>query len=200
MMKLAYVAALALGLCAISAPAAARNYDCSKSGNANKAACKTATKEVTKAVARSAPKAVPAPKAVATKVSSTTTTKTTTQRTYDCAKAGNKTKAACNSVAAMPSKPVVKQTTTAVATRNYDCSKAGNATKQVCKASAVSHQATVTKPIAAPRAAPSRPSMTPAPANSMAGGVTATCKDGSSSHSKVHAGACSHHGGVAKWL
>ena len=200
-MKITFVAAMVIGI-AISAPASARNYDCSKSGNANKAACKTATKELTKAVAKSAPKAMPASKAVATKVSSTTTTKNTIQRAYDCAKAGNKNKTACKSVAAMPSKPVVKQTTTAVATRNYDCSKAGNSTKQVCKASAVSHQASVTKPIASPRVAPSRPSMVPAPssASSMASGATAKCKDGSSSHSRVHAGACSHHGGVAKWL
>ena len=131
-MKITLVAALVLGI-AISAPASARNYDCSKAGNANNAACKTATKEATKAIAKSAPKAMPAPKAAATKVSSTTTTKTTTERTFDCTKAGNKNKAVCKTAAITPSKPVVKETTTAVATRNYDCSKAGNATKQVCK-------------------------------------------------------------------
>jgi hypothetical protein len=198
-MKITLVAALVLGI-AISAPASARNYDCSKAGNASKTACKTATKEATKAIAKSAPKAMPAPKAAATKVSSTTTTKTTTERTFDCTKAGNKNKAVCKTAAVTPSKPVVKETTTAVATRNYDCSKAGNATKQVCKTSAVAHQTTVAKPVAAPRSAPSRPSMAPAPTASMATGATATCKDGTSSHSKVHAGACSHHGGVAKWL
>jgi hypothetical protein len=31
-------------------------------------------------------------------------------------------------------------------------------------------------------------------------GATAQCKDGTYSHSKTHQGACSHHGGVAKWL
>jgi|GEM_PF-5476084 len=32
-----------------------------------------------------------------------------------------------------------------------------------------------------------------------AGGATAICKDGSKSYSKGHRGACSRHGGVAKW-
>ncbi len=30
-------------------------------------------------------------------------------------------------------------------------------------------------------------------------GATALCRDGSYSYSKTHSGACSHHGGVAKW-
>jgi len=33
-----------------------------------------------------------------------------------------------------------------------------------------------------------------------AGKATARCKDGSMSFAKVHTGACSRHGGVAKWL
>ena len=189
---------------AVCAPASARTYDCSKPGNATKTACKIATAEASKAIAKSAPKRMPAPKAAATKVSSTTTTKTTTERTYDCSKAGNKTKSVCKSAAVTPSKPVVKQTTTAVATRNYDCSKAGNATKQACKTSVVAHEATVAKPVAATRTLPSRPAVaaapTSAPASIVASGATATCKDGTLSHAKVHSGACSHHGGVAKWF
>jgi len=35
----------------------------------------------------------------------------------------------------------------------------------------------------------------PAPA-----GATGQCKDGTYTMSKTHSGACSHHGGVAKWL
>jgi Protein of unknown function (DUF3761) len=31
-------------------------------------------------------------------------------------------------------------------------------------------------------------------------GAIAQCKDGTYSHSKQHTGACSHHGGVSKWL
>ncbi len=37
-------------------------------------------------------------------------------------------------------------------------------------------------------------------ANTDPNGATAQCKDGSYSHAKHHTGACSHHGGVAKWL
>jgi hypothetical protein len=33
-----------------------------------------------------------------------------------------------------------------------------------------------------------------------ASGATAQCKDGTYSHAKHRSGACSHHGGVAKWL
>jgi hypothetical protein len=36
---------------------------------------------------------------------------------------------------------------------------------------------------------------TPAPS-----GSTGVCKDGTYTDAKVHKGACSHHGGVAKWL
>ena len=37
-------------------------------------------------------------------------------------------------------------------------------------------------------------------ANTDPTGAIAQCKDGTYSHSKKHSGACSHHGGVAKWL
>jgi hypothetical protein len=37
-------------------------------------------------------------------------------------------------------------------------------------------------------------------ANSDPTGAIAQCKDGTYSHSKKHTGACSHHGGVTKWL
>lgn len=49
-------------------------------------------------------------------------------------------------------------------------------------------------PQAAPPAAPAKGS------NADATGATAKCKDGAYSHAKGHAGACSHHGGVAQWL
>ncbi|MBS0297415.1 MAG: DUF3761 domain-containing protein [Proteobacteria bacterium] len=42
---------------------------------------------------------------------------------------------------------------------------------------------------------PAATATTPAPA-----GATALCKDGTYSMSKHHSGACSNHGGVAKWL
>jgi hypothetical protein len=52
----------------------------------------------------------------------------------------------------------------------------------------------------APASAPSssRPSSSGAPAQP--GQATAKCKDGSTSFSTHHSGACSHHGGVAQWL
>ena len=49
-------------------------------------------------------------------------------------------------------------------------------------------------PQAAPAAPPAKGS------NADATGATAKCKDGAYSHAKGHAGACSHHGGVAQWL
>lgn len=61
--------------------AAARNYDCTKSGNANKAVCKSA--------------AAPAP----TVAKAATTTVTKTARNYDCTKAGNANKTVCKGMA-----------------------------------------------------------------------------------------------------
>jgi len=46
-----------------------------------------------------------------------------------------------------------------------------------------------------PAAAPPAAATTAAPA-----GATGQCKDGTYTMSKTHSGACSHHGGVAKWL
>src|SRR5437763_7888151 len=116
MNRLILAAALGVGCTlASSAPAlaAAKNYDCTKAGNANKAACKGAAKAATAAAAKATPSkpAAAAAKPSATKVSSTTTTKTVTQKNYDCTKAGNANKAVCKS--ATPAAPVAKQTTVA---------------------------------------------------------------------------------------
>jgi hypothetical protein len=83
MKKLLILASLAVGMASLSAPASPRNYDCSKAGNANKAACK-------------APGAttVAASKSIKT-VATTKVTTSATARNYDCTKAGNKNKAAC---------------------------------------------------------------------------------------------------------
>ena len=228
MKRLILAAALAAGCTlASSAPAfaaAARNYDCSKPGNANKAACKNAAKSASVAAAKATPaaaKAAPA-KAAATKVSSTTTTKTVTTKNYDCSKPGNANKAVCKSAAATPAKPVAKQTTVATTTRHYDCSKAGNANKQECKVSTASSQAAA-KPVAEPKptlmqrvknamsgSSTPAPKATPAAAPRKAAapasvedknpaGAIAQCKDGTYSHAKQRTGACSRHGGVAKW-
>jgi large subunit ribosomal protein L22e/Meckel syndrome type 1 protein len=214
MNRLILAVALAAGCTLASgAPAfaAAKTYDCSKPGNANKAACKGATKEASKAATKPAPAAKSAAKPAASaakptsaKVSSTTTTRTVTERNFDCSKPGNANKAVCKSAATTPAKPVAKQTTTATTTRHYDCSKAGNATKQECKGSVASTQA-VSKPTATPRQAakpePSKAAAGPATAeNGNPAGAIAQCKDGTYSHAKQHSGACSRHGGVAKWM
>jgi len=206
MNRLILAAALTAGLTlASSSPAfaaAAKNYDCSKPGNANKAACKGAAKAATTAAAKATPAAKPAPKPAATKVSSTTSTKTVTQKNYDCSKAGNKNKAVCKSAATTPAKPVAKQTTVATTTRHYDCTKAGNASKQECKVSTAANQ-TASKPVAAPKpAAVPRKAATSTAAveDHNPAGAIAQCKDGVYSHAKVRTGACSRHGGVAKWM
>lgn len=101
MMRYAKVLGPALiALAALHATSAsARNYDCTKAGNANKAVCKNAVPVA--APAAPAPAAMPAPAAPVA----------TTARHYDCSKAGNANKAVCKgvapagSVAAAPSAP-----------------------------------------------------------------------------------------------
>ena len=81
----------AAGLIAsISCTAQARNFDCSKPGNATKAACKATT-------ARAAP-------AKTTAVTRTAAGSATSKRTYDCTKPGNASKVACRAAV----KPAVK--------------------------------------------------------------------------------------------
>ncbi len=87
---LKYLASTLIALAAFQATSAtARNYDCTKAGNANKAVCKDA------AAANS-----PATPGTATPVPATTTTTSATVRHYDCTKAGNANKAACKTAAA----------------------------------------------------------------------------------------------------
>ena len=208
MKKLMLLMGMAIGSIALTAPSsvAARNYDCSKAGNASKAACKTAGSQVkaaTKAstkVARAEVKS--ASKSGASKIKTTSTTKITSERTYDCTKAGNKNKAACKS-AASATAPMVKQSSTTISARHYDCTKAGNANKAVCKTSVTTSKATSVRP------ATNQSKMTPvarsAPApraitNAGPNGATAQCKDGTYSHAAHHRGECSHHGGVAKYF
>jgi hypothetical protein len=50
------------------------------------------------------------------------------------------------------------------------------------------------------RSAPPSPRPGSSGAPAPAGKATAMCKDGSTSFSTHHSGACSHHGGVAQWL
>ena len=164
------------------AATAARNYDCTKPGNANKAVCKNAA-----AVAKPAS----APKA----------------RNYDCSKPGNANKAVCKSAAApAPTVSKAPATTATKTTRNYDCSKAGNANKAVCKGTLTT---TTTVPRPAPsapvsRSAPAAPT-TRAPVSGQntnpggPNGATAKCRDNTYSHSAHRSGTCARHGGVAQW-
>jgi hypothetical protein len=186
MKKLLILASLALGIATLSAPVSARNYDCSKAGNANKAACKS-----------------PVAATVASHKTTKVTTVSTTARTYDCTKAGNKTKAACRTATAQTSSgPGVVRTKT-VASATYDCTKFINKMRAVCRTQRAS--ATTTGPTMAPSSPVSRPtaarsSTVARSVNSDSAGATAQCKDGSYSHSKHHSGSCSRHGGVAKFL
>jgi large subunit ribosomal protein L22e/Meckel syndrome type 1 protein len=226
MNRLILAAALAAGcsvMCAAPATGAAKNYDCTKAGNANKAACKGAAKAATAAAAKATPAkpaaAAAAPKPSATKVSSTTTTKTVTQKNYDCTKPGNANKAVCKS--ATPAAPVARQTTVATTTRHYDCSKPGNANRQECKVSTATTQTTqptlmqrmknavsgasapAAKPAPAARPATAQRKTAAAPASvedHNPAGAIAQCKDGTYSHAKGRTGACSRHGGVGKWM
>ena len=125
-------------------------------------------------------------------------------RNYDCSKAGNANKAACRGTAATPAPhpaATARATTpahsAAPAARNYDCSKAGNANKTACRS-------VVAAPAARSTMAPRAATPAPAPHNQATTGrgpqgASAQCKDGTYSHSAVHSGACSHHGGVKQW-
>jgi large subunit ribosomal protein L22e/Meckel syndrome type 1 protein len=176
MNRLILAAALAAGCTlASSAPAlAARNYDCSKPGNANKAACKAvqAPKKADAAKPSKEEKAKPKKEEKAAAAARPTAT-ASTERHYDCSKAGNLNKAACKgasaTIAAAQSKPAPKS---------------------------VSHPAAMPKAASAPKATRAVASNE----NNNPAGAIAQCKDGTYSHSKVHSGACSKHGGVGKWM
>jgi hypothetical protein len=54
------------------------------------------------------------------------------------------------------------------------------------------------KPAPKPAAMPTKPAAASVEDKNPAGAI-AQCKDGTYSHAKTHTGACSRHGGVAKW-
>jgi len=175
-------------LVASPATAAARHYDCSKAGNANKAACKgTAT--------------TPGKVTPTTTTTSTVTTKTTS-RHYDCTKPGNANKAVCRTASTETptgKAPGAVKTTTKTTASTTDCTKWYNRPRAVCRTSNSSTPAKTTVKLA-PKPAPAATSAAAANDNNNPAGAMAQCKDGTYSHAKTHQGACSHHGGVAKWL
>lgn len=167
------LAALAAGCTlASSAPAAAaaRNYDCSKPGNANKAACKqsakpkAATPKAKETKMAAAPKAAAAAKPAAKPAAKVAAN----DRHYDCSKAGNANKSVC---------------------------KGATAAAKPASGKPAPKPAAMPKAAAASKAAPAASSE-----NNIAAGAIAQCKDGTYSHAKNHRGACSRHGGVGKWL
>ena len=173
----------------VAAAAAAKNYDCSKAGNANKAVCKAkaapaaASAKPATATKAAAPKS--APKAVAT----TTTTKTAT-RTYDCTKAGNANKAQCKG-----------STSVATSVTKVAPAPAQPSLMQRMKNAVAGSSTPAAKPVPKPAAAPRR-TASAAPASvedRNPAGAIAQCKDGTYSHAKARTGACSRHGGVGKW-
>ena len=108
MNRLFLAAMMTLGAAGLAAtPASARNYDCTKAGNATKAECKTAAKAAPKVAAKPmvAAKAAAKPAAPA-KVATKTVTKT--ERNYDCRLAGNKNKAACQTATVSKTVAVAK--------------------------------------------------------------------------------------------
>lgn len=181
----AFAAACTVMSSAPAIGAAARNYDCSKPGNANKAACKGAAAKP--AATAKPPAAKAAPKVAAA-------TKTTTTRTYDCTKAGNANKAQC------------KRSTTVASTTTTKTAPAAAPAKpsmfQRMKNAMGGSSAAPAKPVATPAAAPAPRKAAPAAASAEdknPAGAIAQCKDGTYSHAKNRTGACSRHGGVAKW-
>ena len=150
-------------------------------------------------------------------------------RHYDCSKAGNANKTVCKNAAASAAPASSAPAAAPVkAERHYDCSKAGNANNAVCKNTAsAAAPASIARPVPTAAARPSifsrmrsRPSAAATPAAQQApasaaapsgsyqgksittspAGATGQCKDGSYTHATHHSGACSSHGGVAKWM
>lgn len=109
--------------------------------------------------------------------------------TYDCTKAGNKTKAACKNVTpagvAAPAKPgAAAAPAAAKKPLNYDCTKPGNKTKGACQNVVVppAGRPMATAPAATPAAvAPVRPAPRAAAATNQ-NTVAATLKNGKVVH------------------
>jgi outer membrane biosynthesis protein TonB len=114
-------------------------------------------------------------------------------RHYDCSKPGNANKAECKNAKPAKAPPARKAKETKVTVSKTQKTKAAEAPKPARAAKPAP------RPTATPRAAPA-PKAAPSSENQIAAGATAQCKDGTYSHAKNHRGACSRHGGVAKWM
>jgi hypothetical protein len=174
----------------LASPAAAtpRHYDCSKAGNANKVACKGTSAKTNAAVPE-------------TRTTTKSTVTKTTERHYDCTKVGNANKVACRTAATKtPSGKTsgAVKTTTKTTASTYDCTKWYNKLRATCRASTSSSPAK-TKIAPAPKPVATT-SGSGESVNNNPNGAIAQCKDGAYSHAAHHSGACSRHGGVAKWM
>ena len=142
-------------------------------------------------------------------------------RNYDCSKPGNANTAVCKG--ATKAAPAAKSAAVKPAAKAKPAATSAAAPKSAArKTSAAAKPAAATaaaKPGICPRMRTARRgSSTPAPAARRAAaprkvaaaapasvedrnpaGAIAQCKDGSYSHAKARTGACSRHGGVAKW-
>lgn len=171
------ISGLLLGPLAFSAaPAhaetAARNYDCSKPGNANKTVCKNAT---------AAAKPAAAPKV----------------RNYDCSNPGNANKAVCRAAAA-PATTAAKPARNYDCSKPGNASKTvckGTAATVPASRPTPPAAAAPTTRAPAPRAPVTGQSTNPGGPN----GAIAKCRDNTYSHSAHRSGTCSRHGGVAQW-
>lgn len=193
-LKLGAILISAVLALSFGAPASARNYDCTKAGNANKAACKA---HVGQSVAVSK-----TTKAVVT--SSATTSPAASSRHYDCSKAGNRNKAACKTSAGAAS-PAATTVQTRTTTAGIDCTKFYNRMRAACRGPGVTTTKTTSTVAPAPThgtkpaIAETRTTVTQNTNAAGPGGATAKCRDGSLSHSAHRSGSCSRHGGVAQW-
>ena len=136
-------------------------------------------------------------------------------RNYDCSKPGNANKTVCKGAAkSAAAKPAAKAK--AAATSAAAPKSAARKTSAAAKPAAATAAAkpgifqrmsnalrgSSTPAPAARRAAAPRKVAAAAPASvedRNPAGAIAQCKDGSYSHAKARTGACSRHGGVAKW-
>jgi hypothetical protein len=117
-------------------------------------------------------------------------------------------KGACSGHGGVDAKAAAKKSASSVTCADGSTSKAG---RGACSGHGGVKPANATAaPSAAPSAAPAKPNASTTTAGIKAapkkGGnddptdATAQCKDGTYSHAKTHQGACSRHGGVAKFL
>jgi hypothetical protein len=136
-------------------------------------------------------------------------------RNYDCSKPGNANKTVCKgaakSAAVKPAAKAKPAATSAAAPKSAARKTSADAKPAAATAAAKpgifqrmsnALRGSSTPAPAARRAAAPRKVAAAAPASvedRNPAGAIAQCKDGSYSHAKARTGACSRHGGVAKW-